>query len=182
MGNINDRYAIVGVGESKRSRNSGTTPLHLALDASRSAIKDAGIEATDIDGFMNYNENDSCTSHQLATYLGVRPKYVKDIQGGGSSTEMLIGDAIALIEAGMLNTVLIYRSMNGSSGHRVGRGYDPDRSEEHTSELQSRGHVVCRLLLEKKKENNDERKHLLILFVLRVGQCSTLFQYQLTKI
>src|SRR5437660_3549931 len=28
------------------------------------------------------------------------------------------------------------------------------RSEEHTSELQSRGHLVCRLLLEKKKLNN----------------------------
>src|SRR5690625_5808288 len=27
----------------------------------------------------------------------------------------------------------------------------PGRSEEHTSELQSRGHLVCRLLLEKKK-------------------------------
>src|SRR5690625_6819623 len=27
------------------------------------------------------------------------------------------------------------------------------RSEEHTSELQSRGHLVCRLLLEKKKHN-----------------------------
>src|SRR5437870_11007964 len=27
-----------------------------------------------------------------------------------------------------------------------------DRSEEHTSELQSRGHLVCRLLLEKKKK------------------------------
>src|SRR5690625_6605994 len=28
-----------------------------------------------------------------------------------------------------------------------------DRSEEHTSELQSRGHLVCRLLLEKKKQH-----------------------------
>src|SRR5690625_6696370 len=28
----------------------------------------------------------------------------------------------------------------------------PERSEEHTSELQSRGHLVCRLLLEKKKK------------------------------
>src|SRR5690625_517506 len=28
-----------------------------------------------------------------------------------------------------------------------------ERSEEHTSELQSRGHLVCRLLLEKKKRN-----------------------------
>src|SRR5690625_6061920 len=30
------------------------------------------------------------------------------------------------------------------------------RSEEHTSELQSRGHLVCRLLLEKKKNDDDE--------------------------
>src|SRR5687768_17735671 len=30
-----------------------------------------------------------------------------------------------------------------------------DRSEEHTSELQSRLHLVCRLLLEKKKNNNN---------------------------
>src|SRR2546422_6174115 len=29
-----------------------------------------------------------------------------------------------------------------------------DRSEEHTSELQSRLHLVCRLLLEKKKQSN----------------------------
>src|SRR5437870_10444309 len=28
------------------------------------------------------------------------------------------------------------------------------RSEEHTSELQSRGHLVCRLLLEKKKQQS----------------------------
>src|SRR2546422_2676312 len=31
---------------------------------------------------------------------------------------------------------------------------DVDRSEEHTSELQSRLHLVCRLLLEKKKKKN----------------------------
>src|SRR5690554_4222977 len=31
-------------------------------------------------------------------------------------------------------------------------GPDPGRSEEHTSELQSRPHLVCRLLLEKKKK------------------------------
>src|SRR5207253_10250165 len=34
--------------------------------------------------------------------------------------------------------------------HRAPRG-SAGRSEEHTSELQSRGHLVCRLLLEKKK-------------------------------
>src|SRR5690625_6458480 len=34
---------------------------------------------------------------------------------------------------------------------------DWKRSEEHTSELQSRGHLVCRLLLEKKTDNTTQR-------------------------
>src|SRR3712207_7666249 len=33
-----------------------------------------------------------------------------------------------------------------------------DRSEEHTSELQSRQYLVCRLLLEKKKENHTSHR------------------------
>src|SRR5690349_22344530 len=40
------------------------------------------------------------------------------------------------------------------SGMRVG-----DRSEEHTSELQSRRDLVCRLLLEKKKKKTKTTKH-----------------------
>src|SRR5687768_17857778 len=36
------------------------------------------------------------------------------------------------------------------------------RSEEHTSELQSRLHLVCRLLLEKKKTRNGNTKHTII--------------------
>src|SRR5437660_8672538 len=54
------------------------------------------------------------------------------------------------------------RGLRGAAGLVAGRVpggalpavADPDplrRSEEHTSELQSRGHLVCRLLLEKKK-------------------------------
>src|SRR5687768_18282076 len=35
------------------------------------------------------------------------------------------------------------------------------RSEEHTSELQSRLHLVCRLLLEKKKKKNKNNKYTL---------------------
>src|SRR5262245_64748314 len=38
--------------------------------------------------------------------------------------------------------------------HGAALGGDVRRSEEHTSELQSLRHLVCRLLLEKKKENN----------------------------
>src|SRR2546429_4716270 len=35
---------------------------------------------------------------------------------------------------------------------------EPNRSEEHTSELQSRLHLVCRLLLEKKKMTTASRR------------------------
>src|SRR3712207_7210290 len=37
----------------------------------------------------------------------------------------------------------------------VARSYVYSRSEEHTSELQSRQYLVCRLLLEKKNTNNN---------------------------
>src|SRR5947209_12324839 len=40
--------------------------------------------------------------------------------------------------------------------HRAGvDGYQKNRSEEHTSELQSRQYLVCRLLLEKKKKKTQ---------------------------
>src|SRR3712207_7748377 len=41
--------------------------------------------------------------------------------------------------------------------------YAPSRSEEHTSELQSRQYLVCRLLLEKKKNKNTDKTIDLIL-------------------
>src|SRR5258707_2902122 len=41
----------------------------------------------------------------------------------------------------------------GVAGHSArSASADPERSEEHTSELQSRQYLVCRLLLEKKKK------------------------------
>src|SRR5690625_6859538 len=36
--------------------------------------------------------------------------------------------------------------------------HEEERSEEHTSELQSRGHLVCRRLLEKKKPKHSPKK------------------------
>src|SRR5690349_22147981 len=40
---------------------------------------------------------------------------------------------------------------------RTARLRVPPRSEEHTSELQSRRDLVCRLLLEKKKKKHDQK-------------------------
>src|SRR2546429_5244951 len=60
------------------------------------------------------------------------------------------------------------------------RGIEKRRSEEHTSELQSRLHLVCRLLLEKKKNKFKILKVLLsivvkneLLLVLTVSDCDT---------
>src|SRR5688572_18005059 len=49
-------------------------------------------------------------------------------------------------------------AVNGKEVSRPGRSVPPEerrvRSEEHTSELQSQSNLVCRLLLEKKKDIN----------------------------
>src|SRR6266436_7572429 len=46
------------------------------------------------------------------------------------------------------------RAVRSRASSRTASGC-PDRSEEHTSELQSRLHLVCRLLLEKKKKKSN---------------------------
>src|SRR5436309_12292101 len=46
------------------------------------------------------------------------------------------------------------RTEGGGGFHRLDR-HPADRSEEHTSELQSRENLVCRLLLEKKKQTHE---------------------------
>src|SRR3712207_7071377 len=48
----------------------------------------------------------------------------------------------------------------GAAAVGDGAAVQPERSEEHTSELQSRQYLVCRLLLEKKKKKEDQLSHL----------------------
>src|SRR5690554_7638578 len=58
--------------------------------------------------------------------------------------------AINKEQIGKVLEVLAETESKRSSNRLMGRT-DRNRSEEHTSELQSRPHLVCRLLLEKKK-------------------------------
>src|SRR5690625_6013224 len=52
-----------------------------------------------------------------------------------------------------------------------------DRSEEHTSELQSRGHLVCRLLLEKKNTSAREpTREIIIQHLVNKGEGSELLE------
>src|SRR5690625_6259983 len=60
-------------------------------------------------------------------------------------------DELSSGEKEILNTYIHFHHLNPSDS--IILFDEPDvRSEEHTSELQSRGHLVCRLLLEKKKK------------------------------
>src|SRR5258707_2301393 len=60
-----------------------------------------------------------------------------------------------------ITTTILLHARSGLSHEFLGR--TAHRSEEHTSELQSRQYLVCRLLLEKKKKKrfnmNDQNDH-----------------------
>src|SRR5690625_7011076 len=67
--------------------------------------------------------------------------------GGDEGARRAVADGLGDLLEGDLTGEQLDCMLRSSSG-------DP-RSEEHTSELQSRGHLVCRLLLEKKKRDNS---------------------------
>jgi acetyl-CoA acetyltransferase len=120
MKTLRDKYCIVGVGETEYSRNSDRTTRAMAVEAIRTAILDAGLRPSDVDGMMSYQNVDSTPSNWVAPDLGIRLNFFMDVVGGGSSTEALIGLAMGAIEAGMCHTVAIFRSMNGYTEVRIG--------------------------------------------------------------
>jgi acetyl-CoA acetyltransferase len=132
MKTLRDKYCIVGVGETEYSRGSGRTTRAMAVEAVRNAILDAGLGPGDVDGMLDYQGGDSTLANWVAPDLGIRLNFFMDVMGGGSSVEALVGLAMGAIEAGMCNTVAIYRSMNGYSEFRIGgtgaRAAQPVRS------------------------------------------------------
>src|SRR5690625_6370757 len=85
-------------------------------------------------------------SSDLATYINIEPT--------------IIAVVVAVAASASFSTPIGYQTnliVYGPGGYtfkdyfKVGL---PLRSEEHTSELQSRGHLVCRLLLEKKNKTS----------------------------
>lgn len=117
---LRDRFAIVGVGETPYVRGAGRTTRSLATLAIGNAMRDAGMEAGDIDGMLSYSMNDSTAATFIAGDLGIRLNFYMDCYGGGSSTEALIGMATGVIAAGMCKTVAVFRAMNGFSQVRIG--------------------------------------------------------------
>jgi acetyl-CoA acetyltransferase len=92
----------------------------MAVMAIRNAMADAGLGPGEVDGMLSYQGADSTLSTFVSADLGIRLNFFMDVMGGGSSTEALTGIAMGVIEAGMCQTVAIYRSMNGHSQTRIG--------------------------------------------------------------
>src|SRR3712207_8408621 len=75
-----------------------------------------------------------------------------------SASERLFQEAQRVLPGGVNSPVRAFKSVGGTPRFMArGEGaylvdVDENRSEEHTSELQSRQYLVCRLLLEKKTQ------------------------------
>ncbi|MCV7223519.1 lipid-transfer protein [Mycolicibacterium elephantis] len=116
-----DQCAIVGVGTTDYSFNSGRSTLTLAAQAGSAAIADAGLEPADIDGIVRC-EMDEVLHADLAATLGL-PNVAFWAAGSwaGAAPCGMVGLAVSAICAGQANNVLVFRSLNGRSGRRFGR-------------------------------------------------------------
>src|SRR5262245_63885491 len=74
------------------------------------------------------------------------------------STRCPVSAALTAISAVSKSRISPTRMMLGSCRRNDRRAAAKFRSEEHTSELQSLRHLVCRLLLEKKKKEKYKKK------------------------
>jgi len=118
---IRDRCAIAGIGYTPFSKASGMTTEMLAVMAIQNALRDAGIDSTQVDGLLTYHLNDSAPLPVVASALGIPElRWYNEIHQGGPASSAVILEAVMAICSGMAETVVCYRAMNGRSGVRMG--------------------------------------------------------------
>jgi len=118
---LRDQVAIVGIGCTELSKNSGVSTLTLASRAIVSALDDAGLSVPDVDGMAVFRVGDSVLPAILAQSLGIRDlKWFVDQFGGGSASHSIVGQAALAIHAGVAETVVCYRALNARSEFRMG--------------------------------------------------------------
>lgn len=100
-----------------------TSELGLHLDAARNALADCGLTPADIDGVAGVGT----APINVAQHLGLRPRYVDGTAVGGCSFLLHVRHAVAAIETGRADVVLITHGESGRSRIGVG-GYTMDRS------------------------------------------------------
>ena len=120
--NISGRAAIVGLGTTEFSKNSGRTELRLALEATLAALNDAGIDPAEVDGFSSYTV-DKVPEYEIARLLGAKQVqfFSQTPHGGGAACAPVLHAAMA-VATGVAKTVVVYRAMNERSWYRFGSG------------------------------------------------------------
>ena len=109
--------AIVGAAETTQlGKIPDTSQIQLHGDAALNAMADAGLTPKDIDGVATAGESPV----GIAQYLGIAPRYADGTSVGGCSFMLHVRHAVAAIEAGMADTVLVTHGESGRSG--IGRG------------------------------------------------------------
>lgn len=117
---IRDRCAIVGIGQTDFSKDSGRTEAKLAAQAIVAAATDAGLDVSEIDGLVKFTQ-DSNSEVSLISNLGIKNlRYFGEIGYGGSAHCSVIGHAAMAITLGMADTVVCFRALNERSGRRFG--------------------------------------------------------------
>lgn len=115
------KTAVVGIGQTEFSKNSGRTEWELALEAILAALADAGIEPREVDGIVRY-AYDNVTPAMLVRTLGIRDlRWYGEIPFGGIAQCGVVAQAAAAIVSGIASTVVVFRALNERSGVRYGR-------------------------------------------------------------
>ncbi len=119
---LKDEAAIVGIGQTRYSKNSGVSELALAAEAVRNAIRDAGLSPKDIDGLTTFmmDTNDEIDVAR-AVGMGDFQLFSRIPYGGGGATSIVHQAAMALA-TGTCKYVVAYRALNGRSGQRYSQG------------------------------------------------------------
>ncbi|KAA0232263.1 MAG: lipid-transfer protein [Actinobacteria bacterium] len=119
---VRDNTAIVGIGQTEFSRNSGRDELDMACEAIKNAVADAGLAIEDIDGLEAFTlERTSMPA--IVSALGIpNLRFTSEISFGGGASGANVLHAAAAVATGVANHVVCYRSLNEASGHRYGRG------------------------------------------------------------
>ncbi|HEY3697796.1 MAG TPA: lipid-transfer protein [Spongiibacteraceae bacterium] len=116
--------AIVGIGQTEFSKNSGRSELQLAAEASKAAILDAGLMPADIEGMVTFTF-DTNDELQLQRSLGIPVlKWTSRGPFGGGGASATVQMAAAAVASGAAKAVLVYRAFNERSGKRFGQPGD----------------------------------------------------------
>lgn len=123
-----DACAIVGIGETEYSKNSGVSVTALAAEATLAALADAGLDPADVDGIVR-NDMDLVSCAALADAIGARDvTYFGEAGPGGSGPCAMVAQAVGAIASGQADTVVVFRSLNGRSGTRFGLSAEVQRT------------------------------------------------------